>query len=80
MSDIYKDIGQQIQNFKINGIYDTSEFAEYLPKQIHWDLANYLIKLTALKQKFSSDNETVSSETEIAFITKHNHFEWIQKD
>ena len=50
---------------KLNALYEASESADYLPKIILWDLADYLIKLTALKQKLSSDYETVSSETEI---------------
>lgn len=80
IDNIYADIGQHIENFRIQAIYNASEFTENLPRQIHWDLANHLIKLTALKQKFSTESETVSSETEIAFITKTNGFEWVKKE
>lgn len=80
IEDTYSDFNETIKKFKHDSIKDTSESAEFLPKFIHWNLADYLIKLTALKQKFSSENETVSSETEIAFITKQNYFEWVQKE
>ena len=72
-------MNEHIEKFKYDSIDETSKSTEYLPKLIHWDLANHLIKLTALKQKLSSDYETVSSETEIAFVSKPNNFEWVQK-
>ena len=47
---------------------------------IQWDLANQLIKITALKQKFSSEIENVSSETEIVHISKKYGLKWIKKE
>ena len=79
LNEYYFDKIEMIKNYKLNALEETSELAEYLPKTILWDLSDYLIKLTALKQKFSFENETVSSETEIVFISKTNNFEWIKK-
>ena len=76
----YSKISQTIKNYKLNALNEASESADYLPKMILWDLADYLIKLTALKQKLSSDYETVSSETEIAFINKTHNFKWVKND
>ena len=47
-----------------------------MPLPIICSLADYLIKITALKQKLSSELETVSSETDIAIVTKVNNFKW----
>ena len=76
----YSKISQTIKNYKLNALNEASESADYLPKMIIWDLADYLIKLTALKQKLSSDYETISSETEIAFINKTHNFKWVKND
>ena len=76
----YSNMSQTIKDYKLNALYEASESTDYLPKMILWDLADYLIKLTALKQKLSSDYETVSSETEIAFINKTHNFKWVKND
>ena len=47
-----------------------------MPRQLLCDLAGSLIKLTALKQKLSYDLETVSSENDIAVITKSENLKW----
>lgn len=44
------------------------------------DLAEHLIKLTGLKQKISSELETVSIETDVSQITKSNNFKWIKRN
>lgn len=67
-----------ITNFKIDTLDETSESVKYLPNPILWELSSELIKLTALKQKLSSEIETVSNETEIASITKVDNFKWIE--
>ena len=72
------DLSSSINNFKLDIIEDTSSCCEYLPRQLLCDFADSLIKLTALKQKLSLDLETVSSESDIALITKPNNLKWIR--
>lgn len=72
------DLSSSINNFKLNSIEYTSSCCEYLPRQLLCDFADSLIKLTALKQKISLDLETVSSESDIALITKSDKLKWIR--
>ena len=74
----FLDLSCTINNFKQKIIEDTSSCCEYLPRQLLCDFADSLIKLTALKQKLSLDLETVSSESDIALITKANKLKWIR--
>ena len=76
INEEYNEITNTILNFKLKTLNSTSKSLEYLPTQILCNLADYLIKLTALKQKLSSELETVSCETDIAIITKVNNFKW----
>lgn len=78
--DSYSNICENIENYKLNSLDEISESSGYLPKTILWQLASNLIEFTALKQKFSSENETVSIETEGVFLTKNNGIEWIKKN
>ena len=70
------ELEQYITLYKNNMINYTSNCCEYMPRQLLCDLADSLIKLTALKQKLSYDLETVSSENDIAVITKSENFKW----
>ena len=72
------DLTSSINNFKFNSIEYTSSCCEYLPRQLLCDFGDSLIKLTALKQKISLDLETVSSESDVALITKANNLKWIR--
>ncbi len=74
----FLDLNNSINNFKLDSIQYTSSCCEYLPRQLLCDFADSLIKLTALKQKLSLDLETVSSESDIALITKANNLKWIR--
>ena len=74
------DLTEIIKNFKLNMIEDTSYSCEYVPRQLLCDFADSLIKLTALKQKLSLDLETVSSESDMALITKTMNFKWIKQN
>ena len=80
LDNVYDGVHEDINKFRLNILDEVSQYSEFLPKLILWDYANHLIKISALKQKFSSEDETVSIETEIAHITKHNGFEWIKKE
>lgn len=74
----YNDLDTYIAYFKNNSMNYTSEACEFVPRQILCDLADYLIKLTALKQKLSLNLETVSKESDILLITKSNNVKWIK--
>ena len=74
----FTDLSSSINNFKFDSLEYTSSCCEYLPRQLLCDFADSLIKLTALKQKLSLDLETVSSESDIALITKSNNLKWIR--
>lgn len=74
----FVDFTEIINTFKLNIIGNTSYACEYVPRQLLCDFAESLIKLTALKQKMSLDLETVSSESDIALITKTENFKWIK--
>ncbi len=76
INDEYNELTKTIINFKLKTLNSTSKSLEYLPTQILCNLADYLIKLTSLKQKLSSELETVSSETDIAIVTKVDNFKW----
>ena len=80
LNDSYSNICEIIENYKIKTINQISESSGYLPKTILWELASHLIELVALKQKFSSENETVSIETEGVFVSKNKAVEWIKKE
>lgn len=72
------DLSNSINEFQLDSIEYTSSCCEYLPRQLLCEFADSLIKLTALKQKISLDLETVSSESDIALITKVNNMKWIR--
>lgn len=76
LNESFEELDQLINHFKIKMINNTSHSCEYLPKQLLYEFADSLIRLTALKQKLSSDLETVSSENDIAIITKSYNFKW----
>lgn len=78
LKKLYVKIPLDINYYKIDTLDETSESIKYLPNSVLWELSAQLIKLTALKQKLSSEIETVSIETEIASITKVDNFKWIE--
>lgn len=77
INEEHTELTKNIINFKLETLESTSKSLEYLPVQIICNLSDYLIKLTSLKQKLSSELETVSCETDIAIITKVNNFKWL---
>ena len=76
IDDENTELTKNILNFKLKTLNSTTKALKYLPIPIICNLADYLIKLTALKQKLSSELETVSSETDIAIVTKVDNFKW----
>lgn len=78
LNNKFFDLTQTIDTFKLDTLEYTSNSCEYVPRQLLCDFADSLIKLTALKQKLSLDLETVSSESDMALITKTGNFKWIK--
>lgn len=73
-----QDLSKNIETYKSDSMNQVLESVRYLPTWILCDLADHLIKLTALKQKLSSEVETVSRETHVAGITKIDNFKWLK--
>lgn len=73
-----EELNEHIDNFKSKIIEDTYNSCEYLPRRLLCNFADYLIKLTALKQQLSLDLETVSSESDVLLLTKTNKPKWIK--
>ena len=93
VSAIIEDFGYKLKVFKSNKIsteyfedfrLDTLEYTsyaiEYLPHWLLCDLADYLIQLTALKQKISSEIESVSMEADVTLMTKYSGLKWVKYD
>lgn len=76
----YSDLTQYFEDFRLDAIEKTSFGIEYLPRWLLCDLADYLIQLTALKQKISSEIESVSIEADVALMTKYDGFKWVKSD
>ena len=76
----YSEVSDDIARFRLNAIEDTSYSFENLPEGVLCIFAELLIRLTAVKQKTSSDVESVSIATDILILTKTNQFKWIKND
>ena len=74
----FKTLNTFIEKYKIQSLQDTSESIEYLPNELLCDLADYLIQITGLKQKISSELETMSIETNVGLLTKAINFKWVK--
>lgn len=80
IDDSYSDLNEEIDNFRIDALEDTSYSIEYLPRNLLCIFADYLIQLTGLKQKISSDIESVSMKSDIGVMTKVYGFKWFKYD
>ena len=76
----YSNIKEDIKEFRIDCIKDTSSSLEYLPEWLLCLFADHLVKLTALKQKTSSEIESVSYPTKILLFEKSEGFRWVNLD
>ena len=76
----YSNIKEDIKEFRIDCIKDTSSSLEYLPEWLLCLFADHLVKLTALKQKTSSEIESVSYPTNILLFEKSEGFRWVNLD
>ena len=73
----YFELSEDIEEFREKSIRDTNYSIEYLPMELLCILAELLIRLTAVKQKTSSDVETVSMSNDIVITTKTDGIKWI---
>ena len=74
----FSKIPAYIENFRLDALENTSYSIENLPKWLLYLFADILIRLTAIKQRTSSEIESVSVDTDILGITKINGIEWIK--
>ena len=74
----YSDLHEYVADYKMGAIEFTSVSIEYLPRWLLCDLADYLIQLTALKQKISSEIESVSIDADVTLMTKYDGFKWVK--
>lgn len=51
-----------------------------VPTNLIYDLVKTMIHITALKQKLSSEVESVGGESDVAMISKWNNFQWIKHE
>lgn len=78
INDEYSDLNEYIGDYRLDALEFTSFSIEYLPHWLLCDLADYLIQLTALKQKISSEIESVSMEADVTLMTKYNGLKWVK--
>lgn len=74
----YSDLHEYVADYKMGAVEFTSVSIEYLPRWLLCDLADYLIQLTALKQKISSEIESVSIDADVTLMTKYDGFKWVK--
>lgn len=74
----YGEINHDIMNFRFNALDYTANSIENLPNWLLSIFAELLIRLTAVKQKTSSEIESVSIESDILIISKTDFFKWVK--
>jgi hypothetical protein len=74
----YSKIINHIDNFRLDALEYTTYSIENLPEWLLCLFADLLIRLTAVKQKTSSEIESVSIESDILIIQKYQGFKWIK--
>ena len=74
----YSDLTEYFDDFRLDTLEYTSFAIEYLPHWLLCDLADYLIQLTVLKQKISSEIESVSMEADVSLMTKYDGPKWVK--
>lgn len=74
----YSKIVRYIHDFRLDALEDTTYSIENLPEWLLCLFADLLIRLTAVKQKTSSEIESVSVDTDILVMLKTDGFKWIK--
>lgn len=80
LNDEFSDLNNIIHYFRIKTIDKTSKSIEFIPNNLLCTLADEIIRLTALKQKISSEDEYVSMTSHISLMTKSQGFKWVKFD
>jgi hypothetical protein len=78
INERYSDLTEYFEDFRLDSVEYTSFAIEYLPHWLLCDFADYLIQLTALKQKISSEIESVSMEADVTLMTKYGGLKWVK--
>lgn len=78
INEEYSDFSEYFNYYRMNTVESTSFAIEYLPRWLLCDLADYLIQLTALKQKISSEIESVCMEADVTLMTKYCGLKWVK--
>lgn len=76
----YSNMHPDILNFRLDAIEDTAYFVETLPQWLLSVFANHLIQLIAIKQKITSQIETLSITTDILILQKTKGYKWVKRD
>jgi hypothetical protein len=74
----YSQISKHIRNFRLNTLEYTTYSIENLPEWLICLFADLLIRLTAVKQKTSSEIESVSIDSDILIMRKNVGLKWIK--
>ena len=80
LNDEYSDLTNEIDYFQLTSIEDTAQSIEFIPKNLLCILADEIIRLTAIKQRISSEKEYVSIKSHISLMTKSHGFKWVKFD
>jgi hypothetical protein len=73
----YSKLINHIGDFRLYTLEYTKYSIENLPEWLISLFADFLIKLTAIKQKTSSEIESVSIDTDILIISKVDGLKWV---
>ena len=76
----YSKIVKHIDKFRLSALIDTTYSIENLPEWLISIFADLLICLTAVKQKTSSEIESVSIESDILIISKVDGLKWLKTE
>ncbi|WP_298523533.1 hypothetical protein [uncultured Methanobrevibacter sp.] len=76
----YSKVSGDIDDFRLDSIEYTSYSIENLPEWLLCIFAELLIRLTVVKQKTTSEIESVSISTDILIMAKTEDFKWIKND
>ena len=76
----YSKIVKHIDKFRLSALIDTTYSIENLPEWLISIFADLLIHLTAVKQKTSSEIESVSIESDILIISKVDGLKWLKTE
>ncbi len=80
LNDEYSDLTNEIDYFQLTSIEDTAQSIEFIPNNLLCILADEIIRLTAIKQRISSEKEYVSIKSHISLMTKSHGFKWVKFD